>query len=310
MEGKNIPDHLPGHKAGFVTLIGKPNAGKSTLMNRLVGERLAIATAKAQTTRHRIRGILSGENYQLVYSDTPGLLEPNYELQRRMMAFVHESLEDADILLYILALDDAEVPEYAAAVIEKALRTNPDMAIVFVLNKADLVEQEAILTCVEKLKAQFPQCKGAIPVSALHNFNVQELLNVLLEYTPEHPPFFPEDTLTDRSERFFAAEILREKIFLHYSQEIPYASEVSILSFKPLEKFIHIRAEIHVERDSQKGILIGKGGRMLRKIGEEARKDMESFFGQKVFLEQYVRVAANWRKTKRQLDRFGYSGGR
>jgi len=288
------------HKAGFVNIIGKPNAGKSTLMNALMGEKLSIITSKAQTTRHRITGILTGEDYQIVYSDTPGIIDPKYPLQKAMMNFVQQSLEDADILMWVI---DATDPEAQDLVIEKVKRANTNLVIA--LNKIDLVTQEKSQEIINFWQNQFPEM-SIVPISALNKFNTELLLEKIKNALPEHPAYYDEDTLTDKSERFFASEIIREKIFLYYDQEIPYSSEIVITSFKETDTIIRIQAEIIVERDSQKGILIGKGGKSLKKVGVEARKDMEAFFGKQVHLEQFVKVEKDWRKQERQLSRFGY----
>ncbi|KOY87903.1 GTPase Era [bacterium 336/3] len=288
------------HKAGFVNIIGKPNAGKSTLMNALMGEKLSIITSKAQTTRHRITGVLTGEDYQIVYSDTPGIIDPKYPLQKAMMNFVQQSLEDADILLWVI---DATDPEAQDLVIEKIKRANTNLVIG--LNKIDLVAQEKAQEIMSFWQKEFPNM-SIVPISALNKFNTDVLLEKIKDALPEHPAYYDNDTLTDKSERFFASEIIREKIFLYYDQEIPYSTETVITSFKETETIIRIQAEIIVERDSQKGILIGKGGKSLKKVGVEARKDMEAFFGKQVHLEQFVKVEKDWRKQERQLSRFGY----
>lgn len=288
------------YRAGFVNIIGKPNAGKSTLMNALVGEKLSIITAKAQTTRHRIMGVITGEDFQIVYSDTPGIIDPKYPLQKAMMSFVQQSLEDADILLWVIDVSDTETQEMVIEKVKKAATS-----LVVVLNKIDLISQEKAKKIIDFWSEQFPNTP-VIPISALKVFNTELVLQHIQELLPLHPAYFDEQTLTDKSERFFAAEIIREKIFLYYEQEIPYSSEVQITAFKEEEKIIRIQAEIIVERESQKGILIGKGGKALKKVGVEARKDMEAFFGKQVFLEQYVKVEKEWRKEERQLGRFGY----
>ncbi|MCU0439119.1 MAG: GTPase Era [Raineya sp.] len=288
------------HKAGFVNIIGKPNAGKSTLMNALMGEKLSIITSKAQTTRHRITGILTGEDYQIVYSDTPGIIDPKYPLQKAMMNFVQQSLEDADILLWVIDATDTEAQDL---VIEKVKRANTNLVIA--LNKIDLIAQEKAQEIIAFWQKEFPNM-SIVPISALNKFNTDVLLEKIKDSLPEHPAYYDEDTLTDKSERFFASEIIREKIFLYYDQEIPYSTETIITSFKETETIIRIQAEIIVERDSQKGILIGKGGKSLKKVGVEARKDMEAFFGKQVHLEQFVKVEKDWRKQERHLSRFGY----
>jgi GTPase len=288
------------HKAGFVSIIGKPNVGKSTLMNAMIGEKLSIITSKAQTTRHRIMGILNGEDFQIVYSDTPGILEPKYELHKYMMKYVHTSLEDADVVLLVKEVFEKVEDEE----IFKRLR-NLKVPLFILLNKVDKAEQQDIQQKLEEWKTVLP-AKEIIPISALNNYNVDKVFSLILENLPVHPPYYPKDELTDRPERFFASEIIREKIFLNYTQEIPYSCQVVITSFKESDDIIRINSEIYVERATQKGILIGKGGESLKKVGIEARKDMEAFFGKKVFLEQFVKVEPDWRKNEQKLRRFGY----
>ncbi|MCF2445767.1 GTPase Era [Dyadobacter sp. CY345] len=298
------PIALRDFRAGFVSIIGKPNVGKSTLMNVLVGEKMSIITSKAQTTRHRIMGILNGKHedipFQLVYSDTPGVVKPAYKLHDSMMTFVKGSLEDADVVLFV-----TEVGEKAAEheVIPLLQRTNAP--IILVLNKIDLSNEEELKRKTEEWEKEI-QPAAIIPISALLNANVQTLFDAIITRLPFHPPYFDEDELTDKPERFFASEIVREKIFLNYRQEIPYSSEVVISEFKERDDMIVIRAEILVERKSQKGIIIGEKGAMLKKIGSEARKDMEDFFGKKVFLEQHVKVEPDWRSKENKLRQFGY----
>ena len=297
------PDHLKSmslpHKAGFVSIVGKPNVGKSSLMNKLVGENLSIITAKAQTTRHRIRGMLNGEDFQIVYSDTPGILEPKYELQKAMMSYVNISLEDADLILLVVELDQKYDEETFARL--KKIST----PILLLINKIDLGKGSAVEDKIIYWNEQLPGTT-IITVSAMTGENLDKVLTTLKNMLPEHPPYYPKEEMTDRSERFFASEIIREKILLNYEQEIPYSTEVSIESFKDEEKIIRIRAVLFVERDSQKGILIGKAGSSLKKVGTEARKDLEAFFGKQVFLETHVKVADNWRKEKNKLRQFGY----
>jgi len=288
------------HKSGFVSIIGKPNVGKSSLMNKLVGENLSIITNKAQTTRHRIMGILNGDDFQIVYSDTPGLLEPKYELHQAMMDYVKVSLDDADVILLIVELEE----KFDEKLLAKFQKINTP--IVLLINKIDLAKGSQVTDKIEYWKTII-DAKEIVPVSAKTGENLEQVLNTIKKYLPEHPGFYPKDDLTDKSERFFASEIIREKIFLNYEQEIPYSSEVGIESFKEETEIIRIRATIFVERDSQKGILIGKGGSSLKKVGTEARKDLESFFGKKVFLETHVKVADNWRKQKLKLRHFGYT---
>lgn len=288
------------HKAGFVSIIGKPNVGKSTLMNVMVGEKISIITSKAQTTRHRIFGIISGDNFQIVYSDTPGIISPKYELHKSMMKFVNASLEDADVILFVTDIfekfDEEEVTE-------KLNKVNTP--ILLLINKIDLAKenqvQEKISYWQEKINA-----KEIIPISAINAFNIDTVFQRIMELLPYHPPYFPKDELTDKSERFFAAEIIREKIFLNYKKEIPYSCEVIITSFKEAEDIIRISAEIYVERRSQRAIIIGKDGEAIKKVGTQAREEMERFFGKKVFLEQYVRVEPDWRKNQSKLRKFGY----
>lgn len=289
------------HKAGFVSIIGKPNVGKSTLMNALIGERLSIITSKAQTTRHRIMGILSGDDFQIVYSDTPGILEPKYELQASMMRFVHHALIDADVILFVTDLEEKYAGE---AVIEKI--NQMEIPVIFVMNKIDLGKgsqaQDKLAYWKELVKAD-----EYLSVSALQGAGVDKVFEAILQHLPEHPPYYPKDEITDKPERFFAAEIVREKIFLNYQQEVPYSSEVVVTEFKEEPDIIRMRCEIYVERESQKGILIGKKGEALKTVGTQAREDMEKFFGKKVYLEQHVKVAPDWRKKQQQLNRFGYN---
>lgn len=287
-------------KAGFVSIVGKPNVGKSTLMNKLVGEQLSIATPKAQTTRHRIMGILNTDQYQIVYSDTPGILEPKYALHEAMMTYVKVSLEDADLILLVVELDE----KYDALLFERFKRISTP--ILLVLNKIDKAKGTQVHDKLIHWKEHLPNLHGTIAVSARNGENTKELLDKVVEMMPEHPAFFPQDEFTDRSERFFASEIIREKIFLNYEQEVPYSTEVAVTEFKEEEKIIRMRAEIFVERDSQKGIIIGKAGSALKKLGTDARKDLEVFFNKKIFLETHVKVADDWRKQQRKLRQFGY----
>lgn len=287
-------------KSGFVSIVGKPNVGKSSLMNSLLGEKLSIVTAKAQTTRHRIMGILNGDDYQIVYSDTPGILEPKYSLHEAMMSYVKVSLDDADVILLVVAIDDT----YEPALFDRFNRIKTP--IVLLINKVDLARNAEVEEKVRYWKQSLENVAQIIPVSAKTGTNVDRIVETVKGYLPVHPPFFPQDEFTDRTERFFAAEILREKIFLNYGEEIPYSCEVGINSFKDEENIIRISAEIYVERDSQKGIIIGKGGAALKKVGTDARQEMEVFFGKKVFLETHVKVASNWRKERNRLRQFGY----
>ncbi|GHM99720.1 GTPase Era [Cytophagales bacterium WSM2-2] len=288
------------HKAGFVSIIGRPNVGKSSLMNKLVGENLSIITAKAQTTRHRIMGILNGDDFQIVYSDTPGLLEPKYELHQAMMDYVKVSLEDADVILLIVELEE-KFDEKLLAKFQKF-----QTPIILLINKIDLAKGSQVVDKIEYWKSII-KAEEIIPVSAKTGENLDQVLTSIKKFLPEHPGFYPKDDLTDKSERFFASEIIREKIFLNYDQEIPYSTEVGIESFKEEDSIIRIRATIYVERDSQKGIVIGKAGSSLKKVGTDARMDLEKFFGKKVFLETHVKVSDNWRKQKLRLRQFGYT---
>ncbi|MFZ6052938.1 GTPase Era [Halocola ammonii] len=289
------------HKAGFVNIIGSPNVGKSTLMNGLVGERLSIITSKAQTTRHRIMGIVNGEDFQIVYSDTPGVLDAKYKLQESMMNFVGSALADADIILLVTDLKENELNhEQTLQRIEKV-----EIPVLVLVNKADMGTQDEVADRVEYWRKRLPNAQVA-PISALHKFNLDMVLEKIKSLLPENPPFFPKDELTDRPMRFFMSEIIREKILLLYKQEIPYASEVLIEEFKEEEKIIRISAVIIVNRDSQKGILIGKKGSMLKRVGTEARKDMEVFLEKKVFLQLYVKVDKDWRENENKLKKYGY----
>ena len=289
------------HKSGFVNIVGNPNVGKSTLMNALVGERLSIITSKAQTTRHRILGIVNGEDFQIVYSDTPGVLKPNYRLQESMLHFSNSALSDADVLLYVTDVMDNH--EKNSDFVEKVSK-NP-ASIILVINKIDLIDQEKLIALVEKWKLILPQAE-IIPISAAEKFNIEPLLKRILELLPESPPFFDKDQLTDKPARFFVTEIIREKILTNYDKEIPYSVEVVVEQYKEEEKLIRINTLIYVERDSQKGIIIGKGGKSLKKVGSEARKDIEAFFDKKVFLELYVKVEKDWRSKDMKLKNFGY----
>jgi GTP-binding protein Era len=289
------------HKSGFVNILGNPNVGKSTIMNALVGEKLSIISPKAQTTRHRIMGIVNGENFQIVYSDTPGILRPRYKLQETMMNSVNSALSDADLILYITDVTEqtADQGEY----IDKIKASG--VPVIIAINKIDLTNQGDLEKIVESWHLAFPQ-SPVIPVSALNNFNLEALLLAVLEKLPESPPYFPKDQLTDKYERFFASEIIREKILFHYKKEIPYSVEIEIESFSEEKNITRIRALIHVARDSQKGIIIGHNGNMLKRVGTEARKDMEDFFRKKIFLELYVKVTKDWRDKPAALKRFGY----
>ena len=295
------PEPKP-HRAGFVAIIGKPNVGKSTLMNALVGERLSIVTSKAQTTRHRILGILNGEDFQLIYSDTPGIIQPKYELHNAMMSFVYSSLEDADVVLFVTDIYEKHDEE---PVVER-LRKMVDTPIILLVNKIDQANQEEVEAKLAYWKEQLPNAAEVLPISALNHFGTDGVLALVLERLPVHPPYYPKDELTDKPERFFAAEMVREKIFKLYKKEIPYSCEVVIEEFKEEETIIRIRGIIYVERSSQKGIIIGQGGEALKKVGTWAREEMEKFFQKKVFLELYVKVNENWRTDPKALSRFGY----
>lgn len=289
------------HKAGFVSIVGKPNVGKSTLMNALVGEKLSIITSKAQTTRHRIMGILNGEDFQIVYSDTPGIIKPQYALHESMMSFVRTSLEDADVILFVTDIYEKHDEDDVIKRLQHA-----EVPILLLINKIDQASEEELTEKVAYWQ-EIMQPTEILPISALHNFGLEHLFGRLLHYLPEHPAFYPKDELTDKPERFFVSEIIREKILLNYKKEIPYSCEVVIEEFKEEEEIIRIRAEISVERKSQKGIVIGHKGEALKKVGTQARKDMEEFFQKKIFLDLYVRVNENWRTDQKLLRRFGYS---
>ena len=289
------------HKAGFVNIIGNPNVGKSTIMNALVGEKLSIITKKMQTTRHRIKGIVSGEDFQIVYSDTPGILKPNYKLQESMMKFVDSALVDADIILFVT--DVIEKPDKNPDYIEKVRKSN--MPVIVLINKIDLSNQEEVTRMFDYWNETFPGA-NIYPISALEKFNIEPIFDRILELLPEAPPFFPKDELTDKNERFFMQEIIREKILLHYQKEIPYSVEVEVEEFKEEPRIIKIRAIIYVSRESQKGIIIGHQGKMIKRVGTEARKDAEEFFDKKIFLDLFVKVAKEWREQDSQLKKFGY----
>lgn len=290
------------HKAGFVNIIGNPNVGKSTLMNALVGEKLSIITSKAQTTRHRIMGIVNGEDFQIVYSDTPGILKPNYRLQESMMKFVNAALKDADVILYVT--DTVERGDEASAEIVSRIGGS-GIPVIVVINKIDLTTPEGLEALVDKWKTLLPQADIA-PVSALNNFNIGGLFDLILEKLPEGEPYYSKDALTDKTMRFFASEIIREKVYLNYQKEIPYSVEISIDEYKEEPAIDRISATIYVARESQKGIIIGHKGEMLKKVGTAARLELEQFLGKKVFLQLHVKVNDNWRDSDRQLKRFGY----
>ena len=300
------------HKAGFVNIVGNPNVGKSTLMNQLVGERISIATFKAQTTRHRIMGIVNTDDMQIVFSDTPGVLKPNYKLQESMLAFSESALADADVLLYVT--DVVERPEKNMEFVEKVQKMKTP--VILLINKIDELKvegkskkdssQQLLNSLVEKWHSLLPNAE-ILPISAKNKFGVDVLLKRIQELLPESPAYFDKDQLTDKPARFFVSEIIREKILLYYDKEIPYSVEVSVESFKETEKNIHIRAIIYVERDSQKGIIIGHQGVALKKVGAESRKALERFFDKPIFLETFVKVDKDWRSSQRELNHFGYN---
>lgn len=290
------------HKSGFVNIVGNPNVGKSTLMNDLVGERISIITAKAQTTRHRIMGIVNTPEYQIVFSDTPGVLDPKYKLQESMLAFSEGALTDADILIYVT--DVIEDPTKNAAFLEKVSKEK--IPVLLVINKIDLLkDQKALEEIVARWRGLLPNAE-IFPTSAKEHFNVQNLMDRIIALLPEGAPYFGKDALTDKPARFFVTEIIREKILLNYEKEVPYSTEVIVEKFDEKEGAIHIMAVIYVERDSQKGILIGHGGQRLKKVSMQARQDIETFFGKKVFLELFVKVEPNWRNRENKLRSFGY----
>lgn len=289
------------HKAGFVNIVGNPNVGKSTLMNQLVGERISIATFKAQTTRHRIMGIVNEDDAQIVFSDTPGVLKPNYKLQESMLAFSESALQDADVLLYVT--DVVENPEKNMDFLDKV--KNMTIPVLLLINKIDQSDQKTLGDTVEKWHTLLPNAE-ILPISAKNKFGVDMLMRRIKELLPDSPPFFGKDALTDKPARFFVTEIIREKILLDYDKEVPYATEVLVEKFHETENSIHIMAVIFVERDSQKGIIIGRGGAKLKQVGIEARKDIEQFFGKKVMLELYVKVEKDWRNRDNKLRAFGY----
>lgn len=290
------------HKSGFVNIIGNPNVGKSTLMNALVGERISIITSKAQTTRHRILGIVNDDDFQIVFSDTPGVLKPNYKLQESMLGFSRSALTDADVLIYVSDVFDSHDKNADFVEIVKQ-NTAP---ILLVINKIDLIDEEKLLILIDKWKVLLPQAE-IFPISATEKFNVENLFKRILELLPECPPYFDKEQLTDKPARFFVTEIIREKILLNYEKEIPYAVEVEVEQFIEEEKIIRINAVIYVERDSQKGIIIGHGGKSIKKVGTEARKDLELFFEKKIHLELFVKVEKDWRNKDSKLKGFGYN---
>ncbi len=290
------------HKAGFVNIVGNPNVGKSTLMNQLVGERISIATFKAQTTRHRIMGIVNTDDMQIVFSDTPGVLKPNYKMQEMMLAFSESALADADVLLYVT--DVIENPEKNIDFLEKVKKMK--IPVLLLINKIDQSDPKKLGDIVEKWHSLLPNAE-ILPISAKNKFGVDMLLKRIKELLPESPAFFEKDQLTDKPARFFVSEIIREKILLYYDKEIPYAVEVRVERFKEDDTRIHINAVIYVERDSQKGIIIGHQGVALKKVNTESRKALEKFFGKKIFLETFVKVDKDWRSSQRELDAFGYN---
>ncbi len=289
------------HKAGFVNIIGNPNVGKSTLMNVLIGEKLSIITSKAQTTRHRILGIVNEEDYQVVFSDTPGIIKPAYELQESMMDFVKTAFEDADVLIYMVETGEKDLKN--EAFFDKIKQVK--IPVLLLLNKIDKSSQDLLEQQVAYWKETVPNAE-IHPISALENFNIPTVMKRIVELLPESPPFYPKDQLTDKPERFFVNETIREKILMHYKKEIPYSVEIETEEFKEENKIIRIRSVIMVERDTQKGIIIGHKGSALKRVGTEARKDLEKFFGKKIFMELYVKVNKNWRSNNSQLKRFGY----
>lgn len=297
-----MPKNKRMHKAGFVNIIGNPNVGKSTLMNAFVGEKLSIITSKAQTTRHRILGIVNGDDFQVVLSDTPGIIKPAYELQNSMMDFVKSAFDDADVLIYMVEIGEKELKD--EAFFNKI--TNSKIPVLLLLNKIDTSNQEQLEEQATLWQSKVPNAEF-FPISALEGFNVKEVFDRIIELLPESPPFYPKDQLTDKPERFFVNESIREKILMHYKKEIPYAVEVETEEFFEEDNIIRMRSVIMVERETQKGIIIGHKGSALKRVGVEARKDLEQFFGKQVHLELYVKVNKNWRSNQNQLKRFGYN---
>ena len=290
------------HKAGFVNIIGNPNVGKSTLMNAFVGERLSIITSKAQTTRHRILGIVNGEDFQMILSDTPGIIKPAYQLQESMMGFVKSAFEDADVLLYLVELGEKDLKD--EAFFNKI--TSAKIPVLLLINKIDKGNEELLLEAMSLWEKKVPNAQ-IFAISALENFGVSEVFQQIVKLLPESPPFYPKDQLTDKPERFFVNEIIREKILMHYKKEIPYSVEIDTEEFFEEESIIRMRSVIMVERETQKGIIIGHKGTAIKRVGVEARKDLEKFFGKQVHMELYVKVNKNWRSNERQLKRFGYN---
>jgi GTPase len=299
-----LPPSSPDHKAGFIAIVGKPNVGKSTLMNVLVGERLSIITSKAQTTRHRIMGMINGvhdgQEFQIVYSDTPGIIQPKYKLHESMMSFVRGSLEDADVILFVTDIFEQHDED---DVIQRLKHT--ETPVLLLINKIDQATPEQVEDRIDYWREQFGAAR-IIPISALEKFNIDAVFEEIVTRLPVHPPYFPKDELTDKPERFFASEIIREKIFLNYKKEVPYSSEVVVTAFKERDDMIVISSEILVERPTQRAILLGEGGKMIKKTGIMAREELERFFGKKVFLETFVKVEPDWRQKDRMLKRLGY----
>ena len=289
------------YKSGFVNIIGNPNVGKSTLMNKLIGERLSIITSKAQTTRHRILGIVNDENYQIVFSDTPGIIQPNYNLQTSMMKFVRSAFQDADVFLYMVEIGEKSLKD--SSFFERL--KNTDIPILLLINKIDKSNQEGVEKAIKHWESQLPKAK-IIPISAIEGFGVDKIMSEITTMLPFGTPYFPNDALTDKPERFFVSEIIREKILLNYQKEIPYSVEVFIETFKQEDEIIRIEAIINVARETQKGIVIGHQGKALKKVGTQARKDLETFFRKKIFLKLFLKVIKNWRDNKQDLKRFGY----
>ena len=290
------------HKAGFVNIIGNPNVGKSTLMNTLVGERISIITSKAQTTRHRIFGIVNGDNFQIVFSDTPGIIKPAYELQSSMMDFVKTAIDDADVLIYMVEIGEKDLKD--ESFFYKIIHSK--IPVLLLLNKIDKSNQEQLDAQIEMWKEKVPNAE-IFPISALENFNILNVFNRILELLPQSPPYYPKDALTDKPERFFVNETIREKILLNYDKEIPYSVEIETEEFKEENDIIRIRSVIMVERDTQKGIIIGHKGAALKKVGMQARQDLEKFFDKKIHIELFVKVNKDWRNNAYQLRRFGYN---
>ena len=290
------------HKAGFVNIIGNPNVGKSTLMNALVGQKLSIITNKAQTTRHRIIGILNEKDYQIVFSDTPGVIKPAYKLQENMMNFVHSAFKDADVLVYMVEVGEKGLKD--ENLYNRIKETK--LPLMLLLNKIDLAEQDEVMDAIEFWEKELPNAM-ILPISALNGFNMNEIVAKIVDKIPDSPPYYDKDAITDKSERFFIEEIIREKILKHYKKEIPYSVEIDTEEFFEEENIIRLRSVIMVERETQKGIIIGHKGSALKRVGVEARKDLEKFFGKQVHMELYVKVNKNWRSNDRQLKRFGYN---